>query len=177
MIYADQIRSIMPAAKARADQFEGPLNSAMAEYGIDTPARRAVFLAQVAHESGQLRYTREIWGPTPAQRGYERRADIGNIQPGDGARFKGRGLIQITGRANYAACGAALGLPLLDQPELLEQPDGACKSAAWFWQTHGLNELADAGAFIAITKRINGGTNGLAERWAFWQRARAELGA
>jgi len=179
VITADQLRAIMPGAKSRADQFEAPLNDAMAAYGIDTPARQAAFLAQIAHESGQLRYTRELWGPTPTQLGYEGRADLGNTQPGDGARFKGRGLIQITGRANYAACGAALGLPLLDQPELLEQPDGACKSAAWFWKTNGLNELADVGekAQIAICRRINGGTNGLADRQAFWERARAALGA
>jgi len=177
MVTADQLRAIMPGAGARADQFAGPLNGAMAAYAINTPVRQAAFIAQIAHESGQLRYTRELWGPTPTQQRYEGRADLGNTEPGDGVRFKGRGLIQVTGRANYAACGAALGLPLLDHPELLEQPDGACKSAAWFWKSRGLNELADAGAFITITKRINGSTNGLADRQAFWERARAELGA
>lgn len=179
MITADQLRAIMPAAKSRADQFETPLNVAMAAYGIDTPARQAAFLAQIAHESGQLRYTRELWGPTPTQLRYEGRADLGNTEPGDGFRFRGRGLIQVTGRKNYAACGAALGLPLLDQPELIEQPDGACKSAAWFWKTHGLNELADVGekAQIAICRRINGGLNGLSDRLEFYRKAREILNA
>lgn len=176
MLTAANIRDIMPRSGQGADTFAAPLNAAMAAYGINTPARQAAFIAQIAHESGQLHYTRELWGPTAAQRGYEGRAGLGNTQSGDGSRFKGRGLIQITGRANYAACGAALGLPLLEKPELLEQPDGACKSAAWFWKTHGLNELADAGAFITITKRINGGTNGLADRQAFWARAKTVMG-
>jgi len=177
LITADQLRLIMPAAKARADQYVGPLNAAMSEYDINTPTRQAAFLAQIAHESGQLHHTREIWGPSEAQMRYEGRADLGNTKPGDGYRFRGRGLIQITGRANYASCGAALGLPLLEKPELLEKPDGACKSAAWFWKTRGLNDLADIAAFITITKRINGWTNGLSERQAFWERARVALGA
>lgn len=90
-------------------------------------------------------------------------------------RYKGRGLIQVTGRANYERCGDALNLPLLDQPELLEQPIHACSSAGWFWQSHGLNELADSEKFITITRRINGGTNGLAERLRYYQAAKRVL--
>lgn len=120
----------------------------------------AAFIAQIGHESGQLVYVREIWGPTPAQTKYEGRADLGNTVPGDGLKCRGRGLIQITGRANYAACGEALGLDLINHPELLEQPQYACMSAAWFWATKGLNTLADAGDFDRITKRINGWLNG-----------------
>ena len=106
---------------------------------------------------------------------YESRADLGNVRPGDGVRFRGRGLLQVTGRANYAACGKALGLDLLAQPELLEQTVNACRSAGWFWQTRGLNALADAGDQLKVTRRINGGVNGLAERLALYQAARKVL--
>jgi len=169
---AEDIRKIMPLSGKLADMFVAPLTAAMAEFGIDTPERRASFIAQVAHESGQLRLTRELWGPTPAQKGYEGRADLGNVCPGDGFRYRGRGLIQITGRANYAACGAMLGFDVLNNPELLEGPTLASRSAAWFWQKRGLNALADAGDQVEICRRINGGKNGLAERLAFYDEAK-----
>lgn len=168
VVTADQLKRILPLAGARADTFCAPLNAAMAEFGITTPARQAAFIAQLAHESGQFRYVREI----ASGAAYEGRADLGNTFKGDGARFKGRGLIQVTGRANYKACGAALGLDLVMFPELLEQPMYACRSAAWFWKSRGLNELADAGDQVKITRRINGGTNGLAERLAYFEIAR-----
>jgi putative chitinase len=167
----DQLVKIMPYARKRAGDFLGPLNAAMVEFDINTPARQASFVAQVGHESGQLQYVREI----ASGDAYEGRKDLGNTQPGDGRRFRGRGLIQITGRANYAACGAALGLGLLSKPELLEQPVNACRSAGWFWKSRGLNELADAGDQVRITKRINGGTNGLADRLALFEVARKVL--
>jgi len=169
---ADDLRSIMPLARKLADLFATPLTSAMAEFGIDTPQRQASFIAQIAHESGQLRFTREMWGPTPAQRGYEGRVDLGNTYPGDGFRYRGRGLIQITGRANYRTCGAMLGFDLLSFPELLEGPTLAARSAAWFWRKHGLNALADAGEQVEICRRINGGKNGLQERLNFYAEAR-----
>lgn len=99
----------------------------------------------------------------------------GDEASGDGWRFRGRGLLQITGRGMYQRCGDALGLPLLEQPDLLLQPEQAVLSAAWFWQSNGLNALADAGDFEAITRRINGGLNGLAERKALWLKAREAL--
>ncbi len=160
----DQLLKIMPNARNRAALFIDPLNAAMAEFDIDTPARQSSFLAQIGHESGQLLYVREL----ASGAAYEGRADLGNSQPGDGVRFKGRGLIQITGRANYVACGIALGLDLLARPELLEQPVNACRSAAWFWKTRGLNELADTGDQVRVTRRVNGGTNGLADRLALY---------
>ncbi|MDF3936645.1 glycoside hydrolase family 19 protein [Pseudomonas citronellolis] len=166
-----QLLRIYPNASQRAGVFVPALNRAMLRYQINTPARQAAFLAQIGHESGQLRYVREIWGPTPAQSRYEGRKDLGNTQPGDGKRFMGRGLIQITGRENYRKTGAALGVPLLDNPELLEQPEWAASSAAWWWSNHGLNELADAGKFEQITKTINGGLNGQADRLALWAKA------
>lgn len=141
----------------------------MPQYGIDTDLRASAFLAQIGHESLQLIYTAEIASGVR----YEGRADLGNTEPGDGKRFKGRGLIQITGRANYAACSQALFNDdrLLQFPELLEDPRYAVHSACWFWQKHGLNELADKRDFRTITRRINGGFNGLAERTAFYETA------
>jgi putative chitinase len=181
MITLEQLAYIMPQSTGRNRQdFIAPLNDAMERYGILTPLRIAAFLAQLAHESGQLAYVRELWGPTAAQRRYEPPSDLakrlGNTEPGDGARFRGRGLIQITGRTNYAACSAELfgaaGV-LIDEPTLLEQPEHACTSAAWFWRSRGLNELADAGraSFKEITRRINGGWNGLLERELYYDRA------
>ncbi|MDO8033568.1 glycoside hydrolase family 19 protein [Janthinobacterium sp. SUN128] len=166
-----QLLAIMPLARTRAVAFLAPLNAAMVEFGITTPARQASFLSQVGHESGQLRYVREL----ASGHAYEGRVDLGNTQRGDGVRFRGRGLLQVTGRANYAACGKALGLDLLAQPELLEQTVNACRSAGWFWQTRGLNALADAGDQERVTRRINGGVNGLAERLALYREARKVL--
>ncbi|MEG2031082.1 MAG: glycoside hydrolase family 19 protein [Janthinobacterium sp.] len=166
-----QLLAIMPLARLRAAGFLAPLNATMLEFGITTPARQASFLSQVGHESGQLRYVREL----ASGQAYEGRGDLGNTQRGDGVRFRGRGLLQVTGRANYAACGKALGLDLLSQPELLEQTINACRSAGWFWQTKGLNVLADAGDQAKVTRRINGGTNGLAERLALFAVAQRVL--
>lgn len=166
---------IYPNASQRAGVFVPALNRAMQRYRIDSPVRQAAFLAQIGHESGQLKWVKEIWGPTPAQSRYEGRKDLGNTEPGDGKRFMGRGLIQITGRENYRKAGAALGLSLLDKPELLEQAEWATVSAAWWWSSRGLNELADAGEFEQITRRINGGMNGQKERLELWARAKEVL--
>jgi len=118
-------------------------------------------------------------GPTLAQQGYEppseKATELGNTQPGDGFRFRGRGLIQVTGRANYGTCGQALGVDLESDPGQLANPELACRSAAWFWKSHGLNELADAGQFQDITRRINGGLTGEADRLAFYSRAQEAL--
>jgi len=174
-ITAQQLLQILPNAGKRAGVFAPVLNTAMQRYQIVGGKRVAAFIAQIGHESGQLVYVREIWGPTPAQAKYEGRADLGNTVPGDGFKYRGRGLIQITGRANYAACGEALGLDLINHPELLEQPQYACLSAAWFWATKGLNTLADADKFETITRRINGGLNGQTDRLKLWGKATAVL--
>jgi putative chitinase len=110
-----------------------------------------------------------------ANRAYVGRMGNGPESSGDGWRYRGRGLIQITGRANYRAAGLALGMNLEQIPQLLEQPLYAALSAAWFWQEHGLNELADAGKFEAITRRINGGLTGQDDREALWESAKAVL--
>lgn len=170
-ITENNLLTIMPNARSQAGVFVSALNTAMQHYQIVGPKRAAAFIAQIGHESGQLRYVREIWGPTSAQRGYEGREDLGNTVPGDGRKYCGRGLIQITGRANYAKCGEALSLDLISFPELLELPQHAAMSAAWFWKQNGLNDLADRDQFNTITRRINGGLNGLADRLALWKKA------
>lgn len=167
----DQLRQVMPYNAGRADSFAQPLAAAMQEFQITAVRRQAAFIAQIAKESGELRYTLELASGTE----YEGRADLGNTQAGDGPRFKGRGLLQITGRANYDACGKALGLALIQTPSLLEVPAGASRSAAWFWQTRGLNELADGDKFGSITHRINGGYNGLDDRLVYWLAVRKLL--
>jgi len=158
---------------ARARQYLPHLNAAMNEAGITTPKRRAAFLAQVAHESGELRFFEEI----ASGAAYEGRRDLGNVRPGDGRRFKGRGPIQLTGRTNYRAAGRALGLDLENNPTRAADPDVGFRVAAWYWRTRGLNTLADQGDFREITKRINGGFNGLADRQRYWARAKTVLGA
>lgn len=169
---------------ARVNAFAAHLIEACDAYAINTPARLAAFLAQIGHESGALRYVKEVWGPTAAQIRYEGRADLGNVQPGDGQRYCGRGLVQTTGRANYVALRNRLRIRIGEEvpdfeaePELLEQPRWAAWSAADYWGWRKLNELADAGAFETITRRINGGLNGQADRLARWERAKQALAA
>ncbi|HET6421539.1 MAG TPA: glycoside hydrolase family 19 protein [Geobacteraceae bacterium] len=143
----------------------------MVAYSINTPLRMAHFLAQVGHESGELRYCEEI----ASGDAYEGRKDLGNTQPGDGRRFKGRGLIQLTGRANYIAYGKARGIDYTtDQGAklLADDPETAVDVACWFWTTHNLNAFADKDDIITITKRINGGLNGLDNRKANLERTK-----
>ncbi len=179
MITLAQLQQIAPQAGKRAEKFLPWLNQYMAEYGIDTKKRRCAFLAQLAHESGQFLYVRELGNDA-----YLEKYDTGKIaarlgntaaDDGDGQKYRGRGLIQITGTDNYKACGQALQLDLLATPEMLEQPQWAVASACWFWTSRCLNALADKDLFLGITKRINGGTNGHAERVSFWERAKRAL--
>ena len=160
----------------RAELWVRPLSAAMLLYDIKTPRRATHFLAQVGHESGGLRYVKEIWGPTRAQRGYEGRKDLGNTHPGDGKRFLGRGPIGITGRYNARMFTRRIRLliptaPDFEQrPELLELPVWGSLAAADFWKEHNLNEIADTQDIVAVTKVVNGGTNGLASRRAYYAR-------
>jgi predicted chitinase len=184
MLTAEQLQSIMPATPAAKRATLLPfLQAAMAEFAIEAPARAAAFLAQLAHESGQFQFMEEIWGPTPAQRRYEPvttlATDLGNSQVGDGKRFKGRGPIQITGRANYRRFGDLLGTDLVSEPEIAARPALAFRIAGLYWSKKGLNELADrvtSEAFREITRRINGGFNGLPDRQKFYAVARTVLG-
>ncbi len=194
-ITVQQLLQVLPNAGQVAGVFVPVLNTAMSGYQIVGTKRIAAFVAQVGHESGHLvrlvenlNYSadalRRTWPSrfnaelaSTAARKPEQIANIaygkrmGNTEQGDGWKYRGRGLIQITGKNNYRACGEALGLYLIAQPELLEKPQHACMSAAWFWATNGLNTLVDAGKFDAITQRINGGQNRAADRQALYAKA------
>jgi putative chitinase len=154
------------APKGSLAKWVGPLNQACEEFQINTPQHLCMFLAQIGHESGQLRYVKEL----ASGEAYEGRVDLGNTSPGDGVRYKGRGLIQITGKRNYLLCGLGLSLPLLETPELLEEPAHAARSAGWFFYNNNLLPLCDEGKFELLTRRINGGLNGYADRYKLLQR-------
>lgn len=176
----DQFRFACGLSADAAARWYAPMLGAMTAREIDTPVRMAAFLAQTGHETMGFTYTKEIWGPTPAQQGYEppshKAAELGNTVAGDGFRYRGRGLIQITGRTNYKACGDALGIDLVANPDLLASDEWAARSAAWWWQHHGCNALADGGDFTALTRRINGGVNGLDDRTRRWEVAKQHIG-
>lgn len=189
-VNVEDLQRIMPHAGARAAVFCNPLNDAMLEFGIDTPLRQAAFLAQVAHESGELRYVREIASGVA----YNERKDLGNTKPEairiarlhgtfPGPFYKGHGLIQITGFYNHQRCGQALGLDLINSPMLLELPVYAARSAGWFWDENDLNWWADAEDFDGLSDMINrgrktasiGDANGYADRLKFYERAKEVL--
>lgn len=179
---AAKLQEIAPTfTLAKATEHLPHLLSAMTEFSINTPARAAAFLAQIAHETGGFRWFEEIWGPTPAQLRYsppsKLAATLGNVKAADGWRYRGRGAIQLTGRSNYRKYGLILGLgwKLEENPEMAAKPDLAYRIAACYWKTKGLNELADLSSFVTITKRINGGLNGYADRVRYWNRARKAL--
>lgn len=173
------LRDAIGCSAELADLYAPHLAEACARLRVDPPDRLAAFLAQIGHESGSLQYVREIWGPTAAQARYEGRTDLGNTEPGDGFRYRGRGLIQCTGRDNYRRMTrwlAPLNPPDFEAaPEQLEEPKWAAWSAAAWWANNGCNELADKGDFDALTRRINGGLNGIEDRRKRWERAKAAL--
>lgn len=157
------------AAAMGAGKYAKAIEDACIQFGITSTLQKCHFLAQIAHESGNFRYNKEIWGPTPAQKRYEGRLDLGNTQKGDGSKFRGRGLIQITGRANYTAYSKATygDLRAVDNPKMLEELPDTALAAGWFWGPYkNINPLADRDDVVAVTKKINGGTNGLADRKA-----------
>lgn len=164
------IKRIDPNVKKN---YASALNPAMTAGSITTSPRVAAFLAQILHESGSFQFLRELASGTA----YEGRKDLGNTQPGDGVRYKGRGFIQLTGRANFRSAGSDLGLDLENNPDLAEQPDIAARLAVWFWNKKNLNAKADAGDFVGITRAINGGTRGLQERIRLYESAKQVLSA
>ena len=173
-ITASQLKSIMPGVSDRRAQEVLPhLNRAMKEAGITTPRRQAMFLAQLGHESGGLKWMEEL----SSGRQYEGRRDLGNTQRGDGARFKGRGPIQLTGRANYKKAGADLGLDLVNNPKRVADLDVGFRTAAWYWKDRGINAAADRGALRGATRLINPGLRGYSDRAAYYARAKRALGA
>lgn len=163
MLTAAQLQSICPRCKD-VEAVAKHLNNAVEEFGVTD---EAMFVAQLAHESGEFRYVRELASGTA----YEGRRDLGNDEAGDGPRYKGRGYIQITGKSNYRDCANALGIDLIRQPELLELPALAASSAGWYWKSRQLNGLS----LEACTKRINGGYNGLESRRKYYLKAQSVL--
>ena len=194
----------MGATEANATKFAGALEGAMKEFSINTAERVAMFIAQVMHESGKLAFVSENLNykaeslnavfpkyfknagrdATQYARQPEKIANVvyasrmgnGDTASGEGWKFRGRGLIQLTGKDNYTKCGTALGKDLVADPSYLESPEGAARSAAWFWNKNGLNTLADSGDIVTCTKRINGGTIGLEDRKKHYQEALHLLG-
>lgn len=141
------------------------------QYQIDTPLRQAHFIAQAAMETDGFKTLHEY----ASGEAYQGRKDLGNTQPGDGKRFKGRGIFQLTGRVNYTAYGKRLGLDLVSNPELAAIPENSVRIACEYWKAKGLNAWADRDDVNEITRRINGGYNGLATRKVYLQRAKAVL--
>ena len=170
----EKLAIVMPQALPRSiERYHEPLVAGMTARGIDRPLRIAHFIAQLAHESGSFRYTEELADGTA----YEGRRDLGNTEPGDGPRFKGRGLIQLTGRANYAAYSKDTGIDYLTRPQRIATDRfAAVDVACWFWHRHRLNALADRDDIAAVTRRINGGYNGLDDRVDYLARGKAVLG-
>lgn len=167
----DTLLATMPGLSRKdAERYLPLMEAAMREYGVTNEMRGRMWLAQVGHESGSLRYFEEIADGSA----YEGRKDLGNTQPGDGKKYKGRGPIQVTGRSNYTDAGGALKLPLVDQPKMAADPPHAFRVSAWWWKAHGLNEISDTGDVTAATKRINGGTNGLSDRQSRYELARKQ---
>lgn len=190
------LEEILGIPEARALVWHPHLETAMTRFEINTPIRVSAFIAQIGHESGRLKYTKEVWDPRkyPWQAKYEGRIDLGNTEPGDGERFMGRGVLQATGRKMYKLVSNKLGIDFVAQPRLLERPDYAALSAGVIWQQCAglnlgkralaalaerqmgagvdLNDLADLGAFELITLCINGGLNGYEDRCAIYQKAR-----
>ena len=166
MITKDFLIKVMPNVR-NLDLIFPYLLEGLNCYEINTPLRENHFIAQVAHESGEFRYLKEI----ASGKAYEGRKDLGNLYKGDGMRYKGRGLIQITGRSNYRELSKSFGVDFVLHPELLETPQYAVLSACWFWKSRGLNRLADVNDFLRITRRINGGTNGIQHRQIYLDRA------
>lgn len=164
----DDLRQVYREAPVtRLELFLDPLNEALKLAEISTTERLCMFLAQIGHESGQLRYTEEL----ASGAAYEGRKDLGNTSPGDGVKYKGRGLIQLTGKANYTAAMLALDLDLLENPQILKEPHYAALVSAWFWKDRNLNSYCDKGDFKGLTQRINGGYNGMEDRTLLYKRA------
>lgn len=174
-ITEQQIRRIMPRAMGeRVKEFVASFNEYCEVFGINTPIRAAHYIAQVAHETGELKWLEEI----ASGKQYEGRKDLGNTQPGDGVKYKGRGYLQCTGRANYQSyqnSGYCVG-NLMDHPEWLAKQPGCQKASMWFWKKNNLNRYADSDDARGLSKRINGGYNGLSQRLYYTRVAKKVFG-
>lgn len=175
-VTVEQLRQIAPRlTEAKAREYLPLLMAAAAEAEITTFNRFTMFLANLLHESGEFRYMTELWGPTSAQKRYEPPSTLakrlGNTERGDGFRYRGRGVIQVTGRDNYRQAGKALGIDLESDPDKAAQPATAFRIAGWYWTKNNINRLCDKNDFHAVVKAINGGYNGLADRTAYLEDA------
>ncbi len=168
----DLVAITLVASKGLLAKFVAPLNEGFARFEINTPLRIAHFLAQVLHESGEFQYQEELASGAD----YEGRDDLGNTQPGDGRRYKGRGLIQVTGRYNYQQISKDLGIDYVSNPGRLAQLPDCVNSAFWYWNSRGLSRFADGDDFETITRKINGGYNGWDDRLKYLNRAKDVLG-
>lgn len=170
----EKLGLVMPRAMNKLiELYYEPLVQGMTRYGIDTPRQIAHFIAQLAHESGSLLYAQELADGSA----YNGRTDLGNTEPGDGPRFKGRGLIQLTGRNNYREYSKFTGIDYVSDPTRVATDPMACVDVAcWFWKDRNIGPLAEADDAKAVTKRINGGYNGLDDRLEHLARAKALLG-
>ena len=177
MINEDILKQIVTPKGNRViiDQIAEPLDKWLPQYEVNTYLRICHFLSQVAHESDGFNTLHEYWGPTDAQKRYEGRKDLGNTEKGDGKRYMGRGLIQLTGRANYRQYGKRIGVDLENNPELAADPENSVKLALEYWKIKGLNQYADQDDILTITKRINGGTNGFADRQKCLAKAKSMI--
>jgi len=183
MLTIDQLKIVSPHMAHNPNTCEDlfpHLLDAMEKACVNTDLRVAMFVAQTLHETGEYRYFQEIWGPTPQQLKYEPPSELatrlGNTEPGDGKLFKGHGAIQLTGRANHKHCGDVLGVDFIKNPELAASKEWAFRVAGWFWDLHELNTFCDTENLLEVTKRINGGTNGLESRQTYYERAKQALG-
>ena len=174
MITKEQLQKVMPYAKDRIDKFLPWINAGIKEHNMGLDEVR-MFLAQIAVESGELRYVKELASGEAYDTG-RKAIQLGNTPEadGDGQKYKGRGIIQITGLTNYEALSLALCIDCVNHPEILEQPEYAVKSAFWYWTTNGLGRYSEPTLdnFKIVTKRINGGYNHLAERTQYWEKAK-----
>lgn len=174
--WARILRAVSPRAKSAVVNGLAPhLDDFFAKYKINTLLRQAHFLAQAAHESAHFTTLEEIGGPSYFAR-YDGRKDLGNVKPGDGNRFHGRGIFQLTGRANYREMGKKLGLPLEQAPQLAADPENSLAIAGVYWNSRSISKLADKDDVRAVTKKINGGYNGIADRIDKLARAKKALG-
>lgn len=180
-VTADVLRAVAPrlygaAAKSQSQIIEaiaGDFTSILGEYAINTDLRVAHFLAQIIHESAGLQTTEEF----ASGAAYEGRVDLGNTVRGDGKRYKGRGVLQLTGRANYRRYGKILGLDLEGEPHIAAEPLVSLRIACVYWRDRQINPLCDADDLVGVTRKVNGGTNGLADRGRYLVKAKAALAA
>ena len=171
-VTADQLRLLTPTAKAWIlDSLTTSFVTVVEPYGIlANPRRLCHFLAQAAHESAGFR-THEEFGGEPYWSRYEGRVDLGNTNAGDGVRYHGRGIFQLTGRANYRSMGGKISVALEEDPHLAAEGDVSLRTACEYWKSRRIDVPADANDIREVTRRINGGFNGLAERETYYRRA------